>query len=146
MKMISNVKRFLVIAFAVFAVVAGTSIDASAQNRRNNERERQRIERQNERLERQRDRQRQTQYNDRNRGYNTGSNRAGLNNAVNIGYQQGLLAGQSDRRARKYNRFNVYRDSGSAPNSGDPTSYDYLYRQGYLQGYEDGYHGRRSNY
>ena len=59
------------------------------------------------------------------------------------GYEQGFLAGQYDRRKRKYNQSNVYRGTGSAPNSGDPTSSDYLYRQGYLQGYNDGYYVRK---
>lgn len=129
-------------AAAVFAgVVLGSAEDVNAQTRRQIERERQRVERQNERLQRQRER------NARSLGYYEddhvrGSARAGANNAVSMGYQQGLLAGQHDRRDRKYNRFNVYRNTGSAPNSGDPTSYDYLYRQGYLAGYEDGYRGR----
>jgi hypothetical protein len=139
---ILRVGRFSVIALAVFAFMAGTASDANAQTRRELERERQRIERQNERLQRQRDRQRRSRYDD-DRRYNRGSSRAASNAAILQGYQQGLMAGQSDRRARKYNRFNVYRSSGSAPNSGDPTSWDYLYRQGYLEGYEDGYHGRR---
>ena len=60
------------------------------------------------------------------------------------GYQQGYLAGTSDGQRRKYNRSNVYRNTGSYPNLGDPTSSDYIYRQGYLAGYEDGYHGRRN--
>ena len=53
------------------------------------------------------------------------------------------MAGGYDRRKRKYNQSNVYRNTGAAPYSGDPTNYDYLYRQGYLQGYDDGYYGTR---
>jgi hypothetical protein len=55
-----------------------------------------------------------------------------------------LLAGEYDRRKRKYNQSNVYRDTGAYPNDGDPTSSDYIYRQGYLQGYNDGYNGIRN--
>ena len=64
-----------------------------------------------------------------------------MNSVMFSGYQQGFLAGQADRRKGKYNRSNVYRGTGFYPNQDDPTSADYLYRQGYLQGYEDGYHG-----
>ncbi|PYT01951.1 MAG: hypothetical protein DMF63_03715 [Acidobacteria bacterium] len=60
------------------------------------------------------------------------------------GYNQGFQAGQYDRRKRKYNQSNVYRDTGAYPNDGDPTSSDYIYRQGYLQGYNDGYNGTRN--
>src|SRR5687768_10986779 len=114
-------------------VILGSANDAGAQTRRQIERERERAERQYERSQKRREREVRSRgsYDDRytSRG-STPTTRAGSNNAVSLGYQQGLLAGQTDRRDRKYNRFNVYRNSGSAPNSGDPTSYDYLYRQG----------------
>lgn len=136
-----SIKSLTVMAGLVFALLIGTTTDASGQNRRDIERERQRIERQrqnnagwNQRRDRDRDRD--------NRSSSVRPNRAAVNAALYQGYQQGLMAGRSDRSARKYNRFNVYRNTGSAPNSGDPTSWDYLYRQGYLEGYEDGYHGR----
>jgi len=144
-----GIKNLTVLAGLVFAMVIVSATETSAQTRREIEQERQRIEReqrnyerQNRRLERQRNRQRQA------RGYvNDGANdrrlsRASVNATLFQGYQQGLMAGESDRRARKYNRLNVYRNTGSAPNAGDPTSTDYLYRQGYLEGYEDGFHGR----
>ena len=57
-----------------------------------------------------------------------------------MGYQAGIY----DRRRGKYNQSNVYRDTGSYPNEGDPTSTDYIYRQGYLAGYNDGFNGRRN--
>ena len=116
--------------------------DASAQTRRQIEQQRQRAERQNERQERRRG----TDYqygNDRDGNDRNGSRSAGLNNAVRMGYQQGLIAGEADRRKKKFNRSNVYRNTGTARNGGDPSTYDYLYRQGYLEGYEDGYYGRR---
>lgn len=67
-----------------------------------------------------------------------------INNANYItGYQQGMLAGEYDRRKKKYNQSNVYRGTGAYPTSGDPTAADYIYRQGYLEGYSDGFYGRR---
>lgn len=131
------ITKITVLSAVVFAIAGLFAADANGQTRRQIERERQRMERQQQRYER--ERYRNGRYdNDR---YNSRS--AGLNNAVTMGYQQGLIAGEFDGRKRKYNQSNVYRNTGSAPNSGDPTSYDYLYRQGYLQGYDDGYYGRR---
>ena len=124
--------RKFVVGFAIgmtFLVVG--SSDVNAQSRRDIERERQRIEREQR----------------RNRQVRGSSNRVTegrVNNANYItGYQQGVLAGEFDRRKNKYNQSNVYRGSGSYPNSGDPTQADYIYRQGYLEGYNDGFYGRR---
>ncbi len=120
------------LAVGLTIMIVGSS-EASAQSRRQIERERQQIERQQQRADRQRQ---------NNRGYQRTVTRA--NNAhYDHGYSQGLLAGQFDRRKKKYNQSNVYRGTGSAPNGGDPTSTDYIYRQGYLQGYNDGYNGGR---
>lgn len=118
-----------------FALAIGTTIlsfgdMASAQSRRQNERDRQRLER-----------------DQRGRTDVQGNLRVTerrVNNANFVtGYQQGVIAGEFDRRKKKYNQSNVYRGSGASPNSGDPTQADYLYRQGYLEGYSDGYSGRR---
>jgi hypothetical protein len=134
-------KRITVLAVFVFVFAGLFADEANGQSRRQIERERQRTERQRQReLERY---QNGRYTNDR---YDTGRSRsrsAGLNNAIAMGYQQGLIAGEYDRRKRKFNQSNVYRNTGASPYSGDPTEYDYLYRQGYLQGYEDGYSGRR---
>jgi hypothetical protein len=120
---------------ALLTFVFISSTEADAQSRRQIERERQRIEREQRRYERQR------------QGRMGRATERQINNSTfNTGYQQGLLAGQYDRRKRKYNQSNVYRGTGSAPNSGDPSNMDYIYRQAYLQGYEDGFHGRYSNY
>jgi len=145
-------KGLTAMALLVLAIVLGAAADTSAQSRRDIERERQRIEKQQQRIARQNarlERERQERYRrEQPRGnrddgaYNEGLTRRSVNATLYQGYQQGLIAGQSDRSARKYNRFNVYRNTGSAPNDGDPTSRDYLYRQGYLEGYEDGFHGR----
>jgi hypothetical protein len=58
------------------------------------------------------------------------------------GYESGLRAGQMDRSRGKFNASNVYRNTPSVPYGGDASSADYLYRQGYLEGYQDGYTGR----
>jgi hypothetical protein len=136
-----DLKKIAVGMFASLVIVlAGT--DASAQSRRDIERERQRIQRQNERY----DRTRQRTY--RNDGLNSGSGRRTEQRTTNTnyaaGYDQGFQAGQMDRRKGKYNRSNVYRDTGAYPNEGDPTSNDYVYRRGYLQGYNDGFNGIRN--
>jgi len=122
-------------AMGLMLLVVGSS-DVNAQTRREIERERQRIEREQRRISRQRQ-----QQNDR--GYRVTERRVDNAN-YNHGYQQGLLAGQYDRRRGKYNQSNVYRGTGAYPNGGDPTSSDYIYRQGYLQGYNDGFYGGRN--
>jgi hypothetical protein len=124
-----NIRKTLVgLAIGLIVMIAGSS-EANAQSRRQIERERQRIEREQRRANGQ-----------RQGGYDRIMTRA--NNAhFDQGYQQGIMAGQYDRRKNKYNQSNVYRGTGSAPNEGDPTSTDYIYRQGYLQGYHDGYNG-----
>jgi len=135
-RIITKITLFSAVVLATAGMFAA---DAHGQTRRQieRERERQRIERQQQRSERER------YGNGRYDNDRYDSRSAGLNNAVSMGYQQGLIAGEFDGRKRKYNRSNVYRNTGSTPNSGDPTGYDYLYRQGYLQGYDDGYYGRR---
>ena len=121
-------------AMGLMLLVVGSS-DVNAQTRREIERERQRIERDQRRIARQRQQ--------RDRGYRGSEGRI-YNANYDHGYQQGMLAGQYDRRRGKYNQSNVYRGTGAYPNGGDPTSSDYIYRQGYLQGYNDGFYGRRN--
>lgn len=143
-------KSLAISAALGFAILFAAASDVNAQSRRDIERERQKIERQQQKIasqnakhERQERIRRQRSRDYSNDGqYNEGLTRRSVNATLYQGYQQGLIAGQSDRRAGKYGRFNVYRNTGSAPNNGDPSSTDYLYRQGYLQGYEDGFHGR----
>lgn len=130
-------------------MLAGSAIEADAQTRRDTQRERERYERQQREYERQN--QRNAQRNRNRRGgqsvadltYFPGTPRQAMNATLRQGYEQGLIAGQYDARKKKYNTSNVYRNTGRAPNGGDPSSFDYLYRQGYLEGYEDGYYGRR---
>lgn len=138
---LKNIAIFSSIALIMLVGLAG---DASAQSRRDIERDRERYERQQREYERQNRRQNRN----RNRRqaeddtYFPGT-RGGMSANTRQGYEQGLIAGQNDARKRKYNRSNVYRNTGSYPNNGDPTSADYVYRQAYLRGYEDGYNGRR---
>ena len=137
----SGFRNIAIISALGFAFLVAGTLDAAAQYRWDNDRERQRVEQQrraNQNWQREQDRQRRSRDYRRDNVYNGRYGSA----AVNQGYQQGLIAGQTDRRKGKYNRSNVYRNTGSYPNAGDPSSADYQYRQGYLQGYEDGYYGR----
>lgn len=126
-------KIFIAGVVAMFVLLVGNT-DATAQSRREIERERQRIERQRERQDR------NTRQTRATRQYERYVNNVNFNN----GYQYGFLAGEYDRRKGKYNRSNVYRDTPPQPYDGDPTNIDYMYRQGYLAGYEDGFYGRRN--
>ena len=136
-----NIKKIAIAATFGLAVLIAGSSEVSAQSGREIERERQRIERENARY-------RNDQRRNRNPRNASGVSRRTEQRVANAnytnGYQQGLLAGEYDRRKRKYNQSNVYRDTGAYPNDGDPTSSDYIYRQGYLQGYNDGYNGIRN--
>lgn len=131
-------KLFITGTIGLMLLLIGS--EANAQSRRELERERQRIERENQRLERQR----------RNRRTNRQSGaiprvERQINNAnFQNGYHYGWMAGEYDRRRGKYDQSNVYRGTEAYPNEGDPTSSDYIYRQGYLQGYNDGFYGRRN--
>ena len=141
MSSLSILKKGLIAASVVLTIGMLGSTQANAQSRREIERERQRIEQQNNaRWERERQRQQR-----RDRGDNDErSDRYIANANYTQGYQNGYLAGMSDGRKGKYNRSNVYRNTGSYPNGGDTNSVDYIYRQGYLAGYEDGFRGRRN--
>jgi hypothetical protein len=127
-----DIRKTAIAAAIGLTIFVACATDTSAQTRREIRRERQRIEREQQRLDRQ--------------GAQYGNNRVTerqINNAnYRQGYEQGMIAGQYDRRKRKYNLSNVYRGTGAYPNGGDPTNTDYIYRQGYLQGYDDGFHGR----
>lgn len=136
-----NIKKIAIAATFGLAVLFSASSDVRAQSRREIERERQRIERENTKY---RNDQRRNRNNRTDSGVSRRTEQRVANANYTNGYQQGLLAGEYDRRKRKYNQSNVYRDTGAYPNDGDPTSSDYIYRQGYLQGYSDGYNGVRT--
>ncbi len=136
-----NVKKIVFAATFGLAVLFAASSEVHAQSRRQIERERQRIERENARYRNEQRRYR----NDRDSSVVSRRTEQRVANANYAnGYQQGLLAGEYNRRKRKYNQSNVYRNTGAYPNDGDPSSSDYIYRQGYLLGYEDGYNGIRN--
>ena len=142
MKPLSNVRKFIFIGVVGIIMLIAANADVSAQSRRQTEQDRQRIERENARY--QRDQQRRYR-GSRTSGVVTRRTEQNVSNANYAnGYQQGLQAGEYDRRGGKYNRSNVYRDTGASPNQGDPSSSDYIYRQGYLQGYSDGFNGVRN--
>jgi len=70
-----------------------------------------------------------------------------LRQALNLGYEQGVRAGQSDREDRW--RFN-YQDSfafqdatyGYSGYYVELNDYRYYFREGFRRGYEDGYYSR----
>lgn len=141
MKALLDFRKGILTAAFGLAILLVANVDANAQSRRDIERERQRIERENARYQRD---QRLYRNNRNDSRVSRRTEQRVANANFSHGYQQGLLAGEYDRRKRKYNQSNVYRDTGSYPNEGDPTSSDYIYRQGYLQGYNDGYNGIRN--
>ena len=137
-----DIKKLAIAAGVLMVILVAGNAQASAQSRRDIERERQSVERENARYQRERQRRYRTNRNDAVVSRQTEQR---INNSTySTGYQYGFLAGQYDRRKGKYNQSNVYRDTGAYPNAGDPSSMDYIYRQAYLEGYNNGYNGTRN--
>ena len=69
-----------------------------------------------------------------------------LRQAVNRGYQQGVIAGQNDRRNRRGNSYynsQIYRNGNYGyQNYVDSSQYQYYFQQGFERGYQDGYNSR----
>jgi len=70
-----------------------------------------------------------------------------LRQAVNLGYEEGVRAGQSDREDRwraDYRNTYAYQDATYGYNGYyvDLNEYRYYFREGFRRGYEDGYYGR----
>ncbi|TAK39817.1 MAG: hypothetical protein EPO30_01235 [Lysobacteraceae bacterium] len=70
-----------------------------------------------------------------------------LRRAVDLGYREGLRAGQADRYDRwhdDYRRSFVWMDAsyGYRPGYVSRSEYNYYFRQGFQRGYEDGYYDR----
>jgi hypothetical protein len=70
--------------------------------------------------------------------------------AVSIGYQEGLRAGQDDRasgRGYSLENHNTYRDATAGYNNsyGDVNFYRTNFRQGFRQGYDEGYRNSRTS-
>ena len=131
MKIYRTANLLTLFAFGLVVLFAG-STDTNAQTRRDDYRDRDRNDSRYDRQRRDRD----------SRTTNQGMSRRDVNVLLLQGYENGLNAGRTDRSRRKYNASNVYRNTPSRPYNGDTSSADYLYRQGYLEGYEDGYYGR----
>jgi hypothetical protein len=71
----------------------------------------------------------------------------GIGNARNVGYNDGLLAGQKDRstgHSFRPTQNKGYQDADKGYNSslGDKNQYKQVYRDGFTQGYQRGYYGR----
>jgi hypothetical protein len=139
-------------AFAVIAIL-GTSEVATAQWYGRDQQQQERTYRQQQREQERLNRQRQQSYNNQYRIYRNGSyyntdNRGAelLRQAVNRGYQQGLIAGRNDRSSRRgmnWRNSRVY----SSGNYGyqqyvDSSQYRYYFQQGFERGYQDGYNSR----
>jgi|SwirhisoilCB3_FD_contig_71_2507210_length_687_multi_3_in_0_out_0_1 hypothetical protein len=71
----------------------------------------------------------------------------GIGNARNVGYNDGLLAGQKDRSTGHsfrptQNKGYQDADKGYSSSIGDKNQYKQVYRDGFMQGYQRGYYGR----
>ena len=71
----------------------------------------------------------------------------GIGNARNVGYNDGLLAGQKDRSTGhsfrpQQNKGYQDADKGYSSSLGDKNQYKQVYRDGFMQGYQRGYYGR----
>ncbi len=171
-----SLKKIAVVTGLSVAAIAATTIDASAQNRRNDDRQRERIEKQRERIEKQQEKlreQREKLARDRpddrryHGSYNNGGNNSTryrvmrngryyntdnrgaelLRQAVNAGYQQGYQVGQNDRNSRR-------RSSWTTSNVYRTGTYGYQsyvdrsqYQYYFQQGFQRGYQdGYNSRY
>jgi flagellar biosynthesis/type III secretory pathway protein FliH len=70
-----------------------------------------------------------------------------LRQAVNVGYEEGVRAGQADRQDRfrgDYRNSYAYQDAnyGYDGRYVSRTDYNYYFREGFRRGYEDGYNSR----
>jgi hypothetical protein len=75
-----------------------------------------------------------------------GYGQAGVNPGANMGFQDGLTDGQSDRAAGRQFKFGPgydHPDRGYNSSYGDKGAYEQQYKQAYQQGYQQGYNGRR---
>ena len=70
-----------------------------------------------------------------------------LQDALNLGYQEGVRAAQADRQDQwryDYRNSYAYQDANYGYNGLylDQSQYNYYFRQGFQRGYDDGYYGR----
>ncbi len=79
-------------------------------------------------------------------GYGGGGGRS-VEQARQVGYQDGLAKGQSDRatgHSYRPTQHDAYKDADHQYSviGGDKNQYKQLYRQGFMEGYQRGYNGR----
>jgi flagellar biosynthesis/type III secretory pathway protein FliH len=151
-----NLKRtFLVSALSLVAIV-GMSEVSNAQGRWGQNQDKRTIKQQQKVIKQQQKyaRQQQRAQNDRYRVYRNGQyyntdNRGAelLRQAVRNGYEQGVRAGQADRRGRRggqWNNNSMYRSGNYGYQSYvNSSQYQYYFRQGFERGYQDGYNSRQ---
>jgi len=143
-----NFRKALTAAVFAGAVILGTTEVTNAQWRSRD------YQREQERIERQREARQQARYNQnryrvyRNGSYYSTDNRGAelLRQAVNRGYQQGVVAGRNDRRYGRssgYRNMSIYRSGNYGYQSYvDSNQYRYYFQQGFERGYQDGYNSR----
>ena len=155
MKLNTLKKSMLTFAIGLVALL-GTSVAANAQNRKQIRKQQQKIEKQQQKVYKQQQKlaqQQQKLQNRQYRVYRNGSyyqtdNRGAelLRQAVNRGYQQGVIAGRNDRNSRRgssYNNSQIYRSGNYGyQNYVDSRQYQYYFQQGFERGYQDGYNSR----
>lgn len=139
------------LAVSAFAIVAilGMSDVASAQWNNRNQKQQEKIYKQQQKIQKQQQKMAQQRYRIyRNGSYYNTDNRGAelLRQAVNRGYQQGLIAGRNDRMGRRsmgWRNSNVYRSGNYGYQSYvDSSQYRYYFQQGFERGYQDGYNSR----
>jgi flagellar biosynthesis/type III secretory pathway protein FliH len=135
-------------AFAVVAIL-GMSDVASAQWYGRDQRQQERIYKQQQKIQKQQQKMARQQYRIyRNGSYYNTDNRGAelLRQAVNRGYQQGVIAGRNDRSRRRsmgWNNSSMYRSGNYGYQSYvDSSQYRYYFQQGFERGYQDGYNSR----
>lgn len=153
---LNTLKKTIIASVLGLITLLGTSEAASAQSRKQIEKQQQKVEKQQQKIIQQQQKlakQQQKLQNQRYRVYRNGSyyetdNRGAelLRQAVNRGYQQGFSAGQADRQNRRgnsYNNSSIYRNGNYGYQSYvDSRQYQYYFQQGFQRGYQDGYNSR----
>ncbi|MEP7212905.1 MAG: hypothetical protein ABI791_07510 [Acidobacteriota bacterium] len=145
-----NLKKVAAVSALSLVALVGSSVDANAQGRGNNQRKQvQKIEKAQNKIEKQQAKiaRKQMRIYRNGRYYNTDQRGADLlRQAVNAGYQQGLQAGRSDHNSRRrssWTNSTVYRNGTYGYQTYvDRSQYQYYFQQGFQRGYQDGYNSR----
>lgn len=146
--------RTLMLALALFLVLPTFAVAAPAQDgywgqwgqRNERERERERRERRRERREERRERREERRGRNWDRYGNYGGSFQLRQTALNAGYNEGIKEGRNDRN--RGDNFNYTDESDYQKASkdyssrfGDRYMYQRYFREGFANGYEDGYRG-----